>query len=134
MLRTIGTSTHIPKNPYTTEGIPAIRFINGFITLYKLSGQNFARYIAVRSPIGTPMISAPAVTYILPNIKGRMPKYPFVGFHTSPRVKSPKPISLIAGIPFTNRNTHMSATAAMDTNAAIMNTTCIIISLNLCIS
>ena len=57
-----------------------------------------------------------------------------IGFQTSPRVKSPKPISLMAGIPFTNRNTHMSATAAMDTSAAIRNTTCIIVSLSLCIS
>ena len=59
---TAGTSTHIPKNPYTTDGIPAIRLINGLMTLYAFGGQNFDKNIAVRSPIGTPITIAPAVT------------------------------------------------------------------------
>ena len=34
----------------------------GFITLYNVEGQYFARNTAVRRPIGTPIIIAPAVT------------------------------------------------------------------------
>ena len=58
----IGTITTKPKKPYTMEGIPASRETAGFTILYNLSGQNLARKIAHRIPIGTPMITAPAVT------------------------------------------------------------------------
>lgn len=62
MLRVMGTNTTSPKKPYTIEGIPAIKFTAGFKYLYNFFGQNFARYIAVNIPIGTPIIIAPIVT------------------------------------------------------------------------
>ena len=54
--------TQRPKNPYTTDGIPASKSTPGFIILYNHAGQNSAIYIAVKSPIGTPITIAPAVT------------------------------------------------------------------------
>ena len=50
----------VPEAYY--EGIPAIRLIIGLINLYNFLGQYFARNTAVKSPIGTPIIIAPAVT------------------------------------------------------------------------
>ena len=60
--RTKGTNITSPKNPYTTEGIPAMRLVAGFIILYSHGGQNLAMNTAVSMPMGTPMTRAPAVT------------------------------------------------------------------------
>ena len=57
----IGTTTTMPKKPYTMDGMPARRFIGGMSHLKSFLGQNFAINIAVKSPIGTPIIIAPAV-------------------------------------------------------------------------
>ena len=51
----------MPKKPYTMDGMPARRFIGGMSHLKSFLGQNFAINIAVKSPIGTPIIIAPAV-------------------------------------------------------------------------
>ena len=58
----IGTITIKAKNPYTIDGMPAIKFIPGFNTLYNFLLQNLARYMAVKTPMGTPIIMAPRVT------------------------------------------------------------------------
>ena len=129
LLRTKGTITHKPKKPYTTDGIPARRSTAGFIILYSFSGQNLARYTAVRIPIGTPIITAPAVMYILPIIIGKIPNTSLLGFHFCPKMKSKKPIFVMAGMPFAKRNMHINATDRIDTQAHSMNTTSITFSL-----
>ena len=79
---------------------------------------------AVRIPIGTPMIIAPAVTYRLPMIIGKIPYMSFFGLHNSPVRNFPNPILLIAGIPFANKKIQMSATASTEVQAATANTPC----------
>ncbi len=56
-----GTSTIIPKKPYTIEGIPASKLMAGERSLYSPFGQNFAIKTAVSTPIGTPSSTEPAV-------------------------------------------------------------------------
>lgn len=121
----IGTITIIPKKPYTIDGIPASRLIGGISHLYSFLGQNFAINTAVRSPIGTPTIIAPAVTYILPIIIGKIPKLgvEFKGLHSVPSRKSATPISAIVGQPLTNMKAHISTTAIIETHAERKNTT-----------
>ena len=74
---------------------------------------------AVKIPTGTPTRIAPNVTRKLPQIIGRIPKEGFelVGVHFVPKIKSFNPISLIAGIPFTNRNPQIKMIAATDIRA-----------------
>ena len=85
---------------------------------------------AVSTPMGTPMMIAPAVTYKLPRIMGKMPYIPFEGRQVLPNRKSKMPISDMAGIPFANRKILMVNTARMDTQAAARNTTRMADSLN----
>ncbi len=68
-----GTITINPKKPYTTDGIPASKSTDGLMILYNFWGQKRAINTAVSIPIGTPIIIAPAVTYRLPSIMGKMP-------------------------------------------------------------
>jgi len=65
----------------------------------------FARYTAVRNPIGTPIMMAPAVPYILVRINGRIPYdgVDAVDAHFFPNRNLNNPISLIAGIPAITR-------------------------------
>ena len=56
-----GTSTSIPTRPYTTDGIPASTPTAACIEFFTARGANFARYTAVKNPIGTPSSIAPAV-------------------------------------------------------------------------
>ena len=56
-----GTSTSIPTRPYTTEGIPARRFTADSITERTFLSESLEIYTAVKNPIGTPIIIAPAV-------------------------------------------------------------------------
>ena len=79
-------------------------------------------YTDVRIPIGTPKIIAPAVTYRLPTIIGRIPKILFFGLHSVPLKNFPNPISFIAGSPFAKRNIQISATASTEAQAAMKNT------------
>jgi len=57
---------------------------------------------------------------MLPRIMGKIPNEGGVlfGFHVVPIRKSNIPILVIAGIPFINRNKHISATARIDVLAA----------------
>ena len=118
-----GTNTHNPKKPYTTDGIPASRSTPAFNGLYSRFGQNLARKTAVSIPMGTPMTNAPAVTYTLPRIIGRIPNLSLEAFHVVPPRNSNNPIFWIAGTPFTKRKRQISATARMDTQAVIKKTT-----------
>ena len=65
---------------------------------------------------------APAVTYKLPTIIGKIPKISFFGFQVVPLMKLKIHISFIAGIPFAKRNTQMRATANTEAQAAMKNT------------
>lgn len=122
--RTIGTSTTRPKNPYTTEGIPANSSVAAFSGLYIFFGQYIAINTDVRIPIGTPNTIAPAVTYKLPMIIGKIPNRLLFGLHSSPVINFTNPISLIAGTPFANKKIQMRATASTEVQAAIKNTPC----------
>ena len=111
--------------------MPASRLMVGFRIPYSHFGQIFAINTAVNMPIGTPNIIAPAVTYKLPIIIGKMPNDggTSLGDQSMPSKKSIKPISAIVGIPPANRNTHISPTATMAARADSVNTHCIIRSL-----
>ena len=60
--------------------------------------------IDVSTPIGTPMMIAPAVTTSEPTIIGKIPNdgLEAVGRHTSLKMKSPIPSSIIKGTPPSN--------------------------------
>jgi hypothetical protein len=75
--------------------------------------------------MGTPMITAPAVTYMLPRTIGSMPKdgSAAVGRHCCPNKKSITPMRYAAGSPCANKNMQINATARMDANAARKKTT-----------
>ena len=71
------------------------------MTDFTLGDAIFARYTAVRNPMGTPIRIAPAVPAMLVRIKGRMPYWgcAAVGAQVSPKRKSTRPIWRIAGMP-----------------------------------
>ena len=121
--RTSGTSTTSPKKPYTTEGMPASSCTAGRRSFTIRFDANRDRNSAVINPAGTPTTSAPAVTYTEPRMKGRMPKTSCPGFHFSPDRKSQTPIFAMPGMPLTNRNTQISATARIETRAVKVNAT-----------
>ena len=56
-----GTSTIMPTRPYTTEGIPASSSTADLMIRVSPDGATFARKMAVISPTGTPITTAPAV-------------------------------------------------------------------------
>ena len=119
---TKGTMTTRPKKPYTTEGMPANSSTAGCRTLrVRLLAKN-AIYMAVIIPTGTPSNTAPAVTYTLPNIMGKMPYRPLLGRQVVPSRKSPRPISAMAGMPLAKRKIQINATARMDTQATSRKT------------
>ena len=70
--------------------------------LYKGFGQYLDINIDVRIPTGTPMTIAPAVTYILPKIIGKIPNDAglSVGAQLVPARNLKSPTLPIAGIPF----------------------------------
>ena len=57
-----GTMTTRPKNPYTTEGMPAKSSTPGLSRAATLACANRDRKMAHKSPMGTPIRRAPAVT------------------------------------------------------------------------
>ena len=62
IMETVSTLFPVPPKRFLTmDGMPARRFIGGMSHLKSFLGQNFAINIAVKSPIGTPIIIAPAV-------------------------------------------------------------------------
>ena len=108
--------------------MPANSSVMGFMILYSHAGQKHDKNTAQKIAIGTPIIIAPAVTYILPTIIGNIPKLPSRGFHTLPPRKLSTPISLNAGNAFRNINKHIITTAAIETSAQRVNTMRIIFS------
>ena len=70
---TAGTSTIIPKKPYTTDGMPASSCTAGSIKRLMPRDAKRDIYTAVSTPSGTPTRIAPAVTYTEPRIIGKMP-------------------------------------------------------------
>ena len=94
--------------------------------LYKGFGQYLDINIDVRIPTGTPMTIAPAVTYILPKIIGKIPNDAglSVGAQLVPARNLKSPTLPIAGIPFAKRNTHISNTASIEVRAAVKNREC----------
>lgn len=103
------------------DGIEAIKLIPGFNILYKLFGQYSAIKMAVKIPMGTPIIVAPRVTYIEPKIIGDNPKLGelAVGRQTVPNKNSLKPYFLITGIPLVNMNTIIRTNDTIDIKAEI---------------
>ena len=87
----------------------------------------------MKIPIGTPIIIAPAVTYMLAIIISKIPydAGTFVGAHFCPPTKSKKPISAIAGTPLQNKNIQIMTTAAILVTAVRKKTPCIAFSRNL---
>ena len=69
----IGTSTISPKNPYTTEGIPASVSITGFNILRMVRGAISAMKIAQSRDNGTAKSNARAVIPKDPTIIGKIP-------------------------------------------------------------
>ena len=59
-----GTINANPNNPYNTEGIPANNSTAGNISFCTGFGAISAKNIAVRMPIGTPIINEPNVAKI----------------------------------------------------------------------
>ena len=119
---TIGTIVIMPKNPYTTLGMPAISVTAGRTARSMLRGLNAARNTAVRMPTGTPRTTAPAVTAAEPASIGRIPKLPSPGRHEQPARKRHRPILPNAGVPSTIRKRHIVPTAAMASAAAAVKT------------
>ena len=78
--------------------------------------------------MGAPITMAPAVTYMLPTIMGRIPNSCCVGFHFVPNINLRGPISAIAGTPLAKRKMQIAATAATEHNAQSRKTTFIIFS------
>ncbi len=72
--RTTDDKITIPKNPNTTDGMPATISIIGFRISRSQRGAISAMKMAVNRPIGMAMRAAPIVTTSEPKSSGRMPK------------------------------------------------------------
>src|SRR5699024_128582 len=70
-----------------------------------------------------------ALPIMLPRIMGKMPYRSLPGFQFVPSRNLSGPISAMVGMPFANRNTQISATAKIDTQAQTVNTHCMTVSL-----
>lgn len=102
---TSGTKTVSPKNPYTTDGIPANVSITGFSIFRMYSGAISTMNIAHNIESGTAISNARAVTASVPTIMVPDPNIPFVGSHIKPEIKLNNPYSTIAGYPSMNMKT-----------------------------
>lgn len=98
----VGTSNEIliqfvriirPKNPYTTEGIPASSSIAGLMTAFTRGGASSDMKSALPIPNGTARTIAPTVTRRVPTISVKIPYEGGVpvGFHERPVRKSQTP-------------------------------------------
>jgi hypothetical protein len=91
-----GTSTTSPKNPNTTEGMPARISIKGFRKSATLGCASSEIYIAQAIPRGIEKIIAPAVTIREPKSRGNKPNCMFkdVGYQDFPVRKPRRDVSL----------------------------------------
>ena len=88
---TSGTIMTNPKNPNTTEGIPARSSIKGFRIERICLEANSAIYIATDIPKGRAKSIAPILTHRVPNKRGINPNCAAgcaVGYHSFPPKKS----------------------------------------------
>ena len=77
-------------------------------------GQKYAKYTALKTPIGTPKAIAKAVTYILPTIIGNIPKISSSGYQSIPKINSKKPICDIVVKALKNKNRAIAPTAKIE--------------------
>src|SRR5665648_892022 len=106
-----GTSTTSPKNPYTTEGMPASISTIGFRVFRIFISAISERYIAEATPRGTANRIAPAVTIMEPAKRGTSPNCAgsLVGYHFVPVKNSSGEKSPNSRIPSLNRNRQIRA-------------------------
>jgi len=116
-----GTIIIIPKNPYTTEGIPAKACIVGFKVILIPRGAISAKNMAQDRDRGIAMSKASPVMYRDPTIIGKAPKMPLKGSHSVPNIKLKNPTLLIAGRPFVKINPIIKRVMILDDIAAINN-------------
>ena len=83
-----GTINANPNNPYNTEGIPANNSTAGNISFCTGFGAISAKNIAVRMPIGTPIINEPNVAKIEAIIIDETPNLSELGNQSVPIRKS----------------------------------------------
>lgn len=109
--------------------------MQGFKKRYIGFGHTRAINTAEKMPMGTPMAIAPAVTYKLPTIIGKIPNSGGVseGDQLRPNKNFMGPIFAMAGMPFTNKNKQINATAKMEVSADMKKTAFITFSFLDCI-
>src|SRR4030042_6916065 len=115
--RMIGTNKMTPKNPDTTEGMPAKSSIVGFKKTSKRGGQNSARVTAQARAKGTPITMDPKVTAREEIIMAKIPKWPLVGAHLALNRKSFIPAFKMTGSPSLKMKTVMSKRTQIAENA-----------------
>ncbi len=77
-----GTTNNIPQTPYSTGGIAARTFTKGKTKFRNLLPAYSTKYTEAERHKGTAMIKAINVTQTVPMMKGRNPKFPFIGDQT----------------------------------------------------
>jgi hypothetical protein len=109
---TIGTNITSPKNPNTTEGMPARTSIKGFSKSATFGFATSAIYIAQAIPRGTAKIIEPAVTRREPKNRGNSPNSLFTdsGYHNFPVRKSRRDVFLKRSKLSLNKKRHMRKT------------------------
>ena len=118
-LRTKGTTTIMPKNPYTTDGMPASRSMAERMTRPVLFGASSARNTATMIPTKVENATERAVAKREATIIGKIPKISAVGCQVVPKIKSSTPILNMAGAPLKKMNTEMMATISTERDAQI---------------
>ena len=109
---TSGPTTSQPRNPSTTDGIPASISIRGLRISRTQPGAISRMNTAVARPRGTERATAPIVTQTDPKSRGRMPYSSSMGYHRVLRRLS-RGTSTSAGTPSLNRNSTMRSTRKM---------------------
>jgi len=116
-----GTTTISPKNPYTTEGIPANNSTNLLSNDPTALGAISAINKAAANPRGTAHDKATRVTPSEPMNIAPMPYILLAGFQVRLNKKLLKPTWVTRGIPRANINTVIRIMDNMDMPALIIN-------------
>ena len=113
-----------PKNPYTTDGMPARSSIAGLNTAFTRGDASSAMTIAHAMPRGAAMTIAPMVTRRVPTHSGRVPYVGIapVGFQVAPKRNSHGVAVAKMGRPSFTRNAKMKNTVSTP-KAAVANQT-----------
>jgi len=98
-----------PKNPYTTDGIPASSSIAGLRIVFIREGASSAMKIAQPMESGTAKTIEPMVTRMVPTISGKIPYSgtAAVGSHDNPSRKSGRVTCCRIGKPSRTRKRRM---------------------------